>query len=249
MERIELLGTYIDNFTMEETVNEVEKYILEHKPLHLIGLNAEKINELNDDEYLKAIVDQCAIINADGASVVWASKVLNTPLKERVAGIDLMQELLKLSETKGYYVYFLGAKQDVVENMVTRLKITYPNLKIAGYRNGYFSKEEWPEISKMLKEGEAQIVFVGITSPLKEHLIDFFQKDNSKAVYMGVGGSFDVLSGKIPRAPKTMQKYGLEWMFRMLQEPGRLAERYLKGNLKFIIRVYREKFFKERKKD
>ncbi len=245
MSRIELLGTFIDNYTMQETVDEVEKYIINRKPLHLMGVNADKINELNSDEDLRRIVNSCDIINADGASVIWASKVLKTPLKERVAGIDLMQELLRISEMKGYKVYFLGAKQEVVESMVTRLQSTYPNLQISGYRNGYFSKEEWPEISKTIREGNAQIVFVGITSPLKEYLIEYFQTGGSKAVYMGVGGSFDVLSGKISRAPKPMQKYGLEWLFRMLQEPKRLAGRYLKGNIKFIKSVYKVRFQKK----
>ena len=184
---------------MQETVDEVEKYIINRQPLHLMGVNADKINELNSDEELRRIVNSCDIINADGASVIWASKVLKCPLKERVAGIDLMQELLKIAEIKGYKVYFLWGKQEVVEGMVSRLKSAYPQLQVAGYRNGYFSKEEWPEISKTIREGETQIVFVGITSPLKEYLIEYFQKDGSKAVYMGVGGSFYVLSGKIPR--------------------------------------------------
>lgn len=244
MERIKILNTYIDNLSMKETVAEVDKYIVAGKSLHLMGVNADKINTLQDDEQLRQIVNGCGIINADGASVIWASKVLKKSLKERVAGIDLMQELLVHAQTKGYGVYFLGAKENVIKKMIMIFKKKYPNLKICGYRNGYFKKDDWNEIALQIKQSGAQIVFVGITSPLKEYLVEYFQEQGLSCVFMGVGGSFDVLSGKIPRAPLWMQKMGLEWLFRVLQEPGRLWKRYLVGNVRFIVSVYKERFRK-----
>ncbi len=244
MERIKLLDTYVDNLSMAETVEAVDKYIVENKPLHLMGVNADKINTLQKDQRLKDIVNGCGIINADGASVVWASKVLKKPLKERVAGIDLMQELVKHADKKGYKVYFLGAKEEVVKKTVLVYRKKYPKLKIVGYRNGYFSKDDWSDLSDQIKESGAQIVFVGITSPLKEYLVEYFQKKKLTCVFMGVGGSFDVISGNIPRAPKWMQKTGLEWLFRVMQEPGRLWKRYFVGNSQFILRVYKERFKK-----
>lgn len=243
MERIKLLNTYIDNLSMAETVEEVDKFIVANKPLHLMGVNADKINTLQEDKQLRDIVNGCDIINADGASVIWASKVLKKPLKERVAGIDLMQELLIHSEKKGYGVYFLGAKESVVKKMVMIFGKRYPKLKISGFRNGYFKKEDWEEIACQIKESGAQIVFVGITSPLKEYLVEYFQQMGLTCVFMGVGGSFDVLSGNIKRAPLWMQKCGMEWFFRVMQEPGRLWKRYFVGNLRFIIRVYKERIF------
>lgn len=246
MERIKILNTYIDNLSMAETVEEVDKFIVSNRPLHLMGVNADKINTLQDDAQLREIVNGCDIINADGASVIWASKVLKKPLKERVAGIDLMQELLVHAEQQGYGVYFLGAKENVVKKMVMIFKKRYPKLKISGYRNGYFKKEDWPQLLELINKSGAQIVFVGITSPLKEYLVEYFQEQGSTCVYMGVGGSFDVLSGNIPRAPLWMQKCSLEWLFRVMQEPRRLFKRYFVGNFRFIISVYKERFKKER---
>ena len=244
MERIEILHTFIDNLSMNETVAEVDKYMKSGRPLHLMGVNADKINCLNDNQRLKEIVNGCEIINADGVSVIWASRKLGKPLKERVAGIDLMERLIALAEKSGYKVYFLGAKQNVVEQTVKVLTGRYPSLKIAGFRNGYFSQNEWDSVASELKRSGTQLTFVGITSPLKEYLVDYLQRKGTQGVFMGVGGSFDVISGNIPRAPAWMQKAGLEWLFRVFQEPGRLWKRYLFGNTRFIIRVYKEKYGK-----
>lgn len=141
--RIEIQNISIDVLTAKETVSLVEKYVKTKTPLHLMGVNADKINETNKDPLMKEIVNKCGVINADGASVVMASKYLKKPLPERVAGIDLMQDLIGLSEEKGYSVYFLGAKQSIVEKTVEILTKKHPNLKVAGYHDGYFKKEEW----------------------------------------------------------------------------------------------------------
>ena len=240
-DRITILNTIIDVLNVEETIDLVEEYVKRKVPLHLMGVNADKINELSSNERLKQIVNSCGIINADGASVIKASKYLGKPLPERVAGIDLMQSLVKLSEKKGYSIYLLGAKQEVVEKTANVLKNSYPELKIVGIHNGYFVEDEWPEISKMIKSVHPDFVFVGITSPIKEYLIEFLQDDGNNSVFMGVGGSFDVISGAIPRAPVWMQKSGLEWLFRVIHEPKRLFKRYFVGNLKFIKAVRQEK--------
>ena len=239
--RIIILNTTIDVLNTQDTINLVEKYVLQKEPLHLMGVNADKINELNKNERLMQIVNSCGVINADGASVIKASKYLGKPLPERVAGIDLMQSLVQLSEEKGYSVYLLGAKQGVVEKTAEVLKRDYPKLKIVGVHNGYFSQSEWSEISETIKSNKPDFVFVGITSPIKEYLIEYLQDDGNDAVFMGVGGSFDVISGNIRRAPKWMQKAGLEWLFRVIQEPRRLFKRYFVGNWTFIKAVRKEK--------
>lgn len=246
MGRIKILDTYVDNLTMEETVSMVDDFITMGKPLHLMGVNADKINELGQEPRLKKIVNNCAVINADGASVVWAAKVLGKPLKERVAGIDLMDRLLQLAEEKGYLVYFLGARQNIVEKTVEVEQKRYPGLKIAGFHNGYFGRDEWEKIGKEIHQSQAQIVFVGITSPLKEYMVEYFQCRKMECVFMGVGGSFDVVSGYIARAPKWMQDRGLEWLFRVMQEPRRLWKRYFFGNIRFIRNVYIEKYRKSK---
>ena len=240
-DRIVILDTEVDVLDMKETINLVEKYVQTKTPLHLIGVNADKINEVKENELMKTIVNSCGIINADGASVILASKYLDKKLPERVAGIDLMQELVKLSNEKGYSIYLLGAKQEVVEKTADVLKQKYNKLIIKGIHNGYFKEDDWKDISKELKKAKPDFVFVGITSPTKEYLIEFLQNDGHECVFMGVGGSFDVISGNIPRAPKWMQKANLEWLFRVMKEPKRLFKRYFVGNRKFIKAVRREK--------
>lgn len=239
--RICILDTNIDALSMRETVDLVDKYVKNKEPLHLMGVNADKINMMGKNPRLKEIVNNCGIINADGASVVLASKFLKKELPERVAGIDLMEELIKLSSQKGYKVYFLGAKQKIVEETAKVLSERYPNLNVVGIKNGYFKEDDWPAVCEELKISNPDFVFVGITSPLKEYIVDYMQRQGVSGVFMGVGGSFDVLSGHIPRAPKWMQNSNLEWLFRVIQEPRRLFKRYFIGNSQFIKNVIKER--------
>ena len=240
-ERIQILGITIDPLTMKETVDAVEQYVLKKHPLHLMGVNADKINQCHEDEKIKKIVNESGIINADGASVVLASKFLGAPVPERVAGIDLMQNLLELSNKKGYSVYFFGAKEEILQDMLKAFKQRYPDLDVVGYRNGYFSPEDEEKIQEDIKDKKPDFVFVGITSPKKEYIIQSFMDNGINAVFMGVGGSFDVLSGHIKRAPLWMQKLNLEWLFRVANEPKRLFKRYFVGNISFIRKVLRAK--------
>lgn len=240
--RITILNTIIDVLDVQETIDLVEEYVKTKTPLHLMGVNADKINEVNQNERMKQIVNSCGVINADGASVILASKYLKKPLPERVAGVDLMQSLVALSEDRNYSIYLLGAKQEVVKKTAEVLKEEYPELHIVGIHNGYFKESDWPSISSELKEKKPDFVFVGITSPIKEYLIEFLQEDGNNSVFMGVGGSFDVISGRIPRAPMWMQKANMEWLFRVIQEPRRLFKRYFVGNWIFIKAVFKEKY-------
>lgn len=243
-ERINILNTTIDVLTMKETIDLVEKYITTKTPLHLMGVNADKINEVNANKLMSEIVNKCGVINADGASVVLASKYLKKPLPERVAGIDLMMNLVELADQKSYKIFLLGAKEEVVKKTKEKLIQKYPKLNVVGIRNGYFKEADWEMVSEQIEKTNPDLVFVGITSPIKEYLIEYLQNRGHKEVFMGVGGSFDVISGNIPRAPLWMQKMNLEWLFRMLHEPKRLFKRYLVGNTKFINAVIHEKFRK-----
>lgn len=245
--RIRILDTLIDVLDTRQTIAETDRYLQENRPLHLMGVNADKINMLRKNETLKRIVNSCGIINADGASVILASRYLGTPLPERVAGIDLMLDLAHLAARKHYRIFLLGAKQEIVEKTAEVLLEKFPDLEIAGMRNGYFGRDEWDEVAGQISASKAQIVFVGISSPLKEYLVEYFLNEKKICcVFMGVGGSFDVISGAVKRAPLWMQKHGLEWFFRFLQEPARLFRRYFIGNWIFIFAVWKEK--RKRKK-
>ncbi len=239
--RVNILGVNVDSLSMKETVSIVEHYVEEKKFLHLMGVNADKVLQCIDNTDFRNIVNLCGVINADGISLVMASKFLNCSLPERVAGIDLMIQLLASAEKKNNSVYLLGATQDAVEKTFKNIKLQYPELNVVGYRNGYFEKKEWKSISNELKQISPDFIFVGITSPLKEELIYYFEQSGNKGVFMGVGGSFDVLSGNIKRAPEIVQRLNLEWLFRVCQEPKRLFKRYLFGNIRFIYLIVREK--------
>lgn len=228
---------------MQETLQIVDDAIIEGKQLHQVVVNASKIVNMQSDLQLRRSVNGSDLINADGQAVVWASKILKAPLKERVAGIDLMINLIKLADRNNYKIFFFGATEDVVKTVVAKYSNEYSSKIIAGFRNGYFKKEEEYDIARDIAKSGANILFVAISSPKKENFL-FENKHLLKNVsfIMGVGGSFDVVSGKVRRAPIWMQKNGLEWFFRFIQEPKRMWKRYLIGNSKFMFLVFREKF-------
>jgi N-acetylglucosaminyldiphosphoundecaprenol N-acetyl-beta-D-mannosaminyltransferase len=171
---------------------------------------------------------------------------LGKPLPERVAGIDLMQNLVRLAQEKGYKIFFFGAKEEIVKAVVDKYSKEYSPEIIAGYRNGYFKKEEEKEIARQIADSGANILFVAISSPTKENFLSQNSELLKKVNFtMGVGGSFDVVAGKVKRAPEWMQKAGLEWFYRFLQEPGRMWKRYLVTNSLFIWYVIKEKFRKK----
>lgn len=232
--RVEIMGASIDPWTMEQTVDGASRYIKAGEFAHLIGVNADKLMQMHDDPWMADCVNDCEIVNADGASMVLAARKLGVGIPGRVAGIDLMGELCDLAASHGYPVYLLGAKPSVVEKTALELSRLYDGMPLAGYRDGYFADNEWPQIAESVRASGSKIVFIGITSPKKEKLIEYFRRQGLKGVFVGVGGSFDVVSGMIPRAPLWMQCANLEWLFRMIQEPGRLVKRYVVGNARFL---------------
>lgn len=240
MMRRNLFGLEVDDLTRQETVSAVDEYIQNGKPAHLLGVNSDKVNAIQDDLRLLEICKKAAIVNPDGISMVLASRMLKQALPERVAGIDLMDDLLNLATQKGYSVYFIGAKEAVIRQAVTNIEAKYPTLKVLGYENGYFGSDVWSQKAAKLKDIQADMVFIGITSPQKEYFIQSLMDADVSAIFMGVGGSFDVISGKLSRAPRWMQMAGLEWFYRFLQEPRRMWRRYFFGNLKFINLTIKE---------
>ena len=193
---------------------------------------------MKDDKQLRRIVNLCPLINADGASVVWAAKKLGVPLKERVTGIDLFENLIKLANDKGYKIYLFGAKEEVVVKLKNMFEEQYPKLQIVGYRNGYFTEADEPEIVKDMAESGADMMFVAFSSPKKEYWVNKYLKQLNIPFVMGVGGSFDVMTGVTNRAPIWMQNHGLEWFYRFIQEPRRLWKRYIIGNWQFVKYTY-----------
>jgi N-acetylglucosaminyldiphosphoundecaprenol N-acetyl-beta-D-mannosaminyltransferase len=233
--RIQVLGTPVDNLTMQETLDIVKQSIETGGHLHHSVVNAGKIVLMHQNAQLKQSVESADLINADGAGVVLAARLLGKPLVERVTGIDLMEKLVEMAYKNNYKIYFFGAKEEVIQSLVEKYRTNYNHNIIAGFRNGYFVKAQEPMIAQEIANSKANILFVAMTSPLKENFL-YENREVLKSVnfIMGVGGSFDVVSGLVKRAPVWMQKSGLEWFFRVYQEPKRMFKRYMVGNAKFI---------------
>lgn len=243
MSRIKILQAHIDNLDMSQTLDRISNTILRNEQMHHVVVNAGKMVAMQSDKELRISVNSADLINADGQAVVWASRFLGKPLKERVAGIDLMIKLVESAHKNGHKVFFFGAKEEIVKKVVDKYSREYSKDLIAGYRNGYFKKVDEKQIAKQIADSGANILFVGISSPTKENFLYENREVLNKVNFiMGVGGSFDVVAGKVKRAPKWMQRMGLEWFYRFAQEPKRMWKRYLIGNTKFILLVLKERF-------
>lgn len=242
LEKIHFLNTTIHKLTMAQTLQEIDAAIQHNQQIHHVVVNAGKMVAMQNDPQLAASVNTSDIVNADGQAVVWASKFLGKPLQERVAGIDLFENLVAMAHAKGYKIFLFGAKEEVVSKTASIFQEKYNPTIIAGYRNGYFKKDEEQGIAQQISDSGAHMLFVAITSPIKENFL-YTYKETLKNVnlIMGVGGSFDVIAGKTKRAPLWMQKIGMEWFYRFAQEPKRMWKRYLVGNSTFIYLVLKEK--------
>lgn len=247
--RVNILEANLDCLTMTETIARVNKIIKNKERVQHVAINANKINLMQKDEKLRAIVNQSDLINADGQSILLAGKILGVNVPERVTGIDLFERLIKECAENNYRPYFFGAEQEVVERVVTLYTQKFPDLTIAGFRNGYFTDEDSLEIAEEIAETKADILFVAFSSPKKEFWINDHMDQLKIPFVMGVGGSFDVVAGKISRAPIWMQKTGLEWFHRFINEPRRMFKRYIIGNIIFLKLVIKEKLMRRSKKN
>lgn len=243
--RITFLGCAMDNLTMQETLDRIEEFVRSGRPHQHVVVNVDKVVKAAKDSQLREIINGCDLINVDGMPIVWASRMLGRSLKERVTGVDLFERLLERAALKGWGVYFLGAQDEVVSKVIELAPKRFPGLRIAGYRNGYWNIEEEADIVKDIQSAAPQLLFVAISSPKKEHFLGRYQEEMKVPFAMGVGGTFDVFVGKLRRAPLWMQRSGLEWFYRFLQEPARMFKRYFIDDIYFFRLLTRE-FFRSR---
>jgi N-acetylglucosaminyldiphosphoundecaprenol N-acetyl-beta-D-mannosaminyltransferase len=236
-DRAQVLGCEIDRVRMNEAVALCRAAVQQRGFLQHMALNAAKIVSLRSDSHLQEAVAQSELVTADGQSVVWASRLLRDPLPERVAGIDLMEELFALAEREEYRVYLLGATQDTLGRAVERLLTRYPKLSIVGSHHGYFADAESATLCEQIRAAGPDVLFVAMSSPRKEYWLAEYGRALGVPVIMGVGGALDVTAGDVRRAPPRLQALGLEWAYRLLQEPRRLSRRYLLTNTCFILLV------------
>jgi N-acetylglucosaminyldiphosphoundecaprenol N-acetyl-beta-D-mannosaminyltransferase len=231
---VDILGCRVDDLTMQETLGVVERFIASGRPHQHVVVNVDKVVKASRDPALRDIVNRCDLVNADGMPIVWASKLLGRPLRERVTGIDLFEALMARAAERGWRVYLLGAREEVVGRVRALYEARYPQLVVAGHRNGYWQPGEESGIADAIRAARADLLFVAIGSPHKERFLGRWQPHMRVPFAMGVGGSFDVAAGLVKRAPRWMQASGLEWFYRFLQEPRRMFRRYFVDDMAFF---------------
>ena len=234
---VDFLGLKVHPLSMQESVSRCEELIKLRRKQHVV-INAAKVVSASESPELRQIINSCDLVNADGMAVVWAARLLKKPLPERVAGIDLMHQLVQLSVRKTFSIYLLGAQEEVSKKVFDNF--VSQGAQIVGRRNGFWSVNEEAELVSEISNLAPDLLFIAIPSPAKEIFLSRYLEELNCGLVFGVGGSFDVVSGKTKRAPTYMQKIGLEWFYRLAQEPKRMIKRYAVGNTKFVLLVLKE---------
>ena len=220
MHKENILGINVSVTTYEELKNNVEKDIKNNNKSFIVAINPEKILKARKDQNLKELLNKATYQIPDGIGVIYASKLKKGKIKSRITGIDSMEMLCSLSNEKKYKIFMYGAKKETVEKAKTELIKKYPNINIVGTIDGY--EKDNKKITDIINKSKADIIFVALGSPKQELWITENMDKLCPKIYQGVGGSFDVFSGNVKRAPKWMQKSGLEWFYRLIKEPKRI---------------------------
>jgi N-acetylglucosaminyldiphosphoundecaprenol N-acetyl-beta-D-mannosaminyltransferase len=226
------MGSPMDVATIDETVDFIDERVARHELTQHVVVNVAKLVQMQSDAELRGSVEECDIINIDGMGIILGGRLLGLELGERVAGIDLFARLIERSADRGYPIFLLGARAPIVAEVARRLQAAHPTLHVAGFHDGYFWDDEAAMVDTIRGSG-ARLLFVAITSPRKEKFIARWRTALGVDFVMGVGGTFDVVAGAVSRAPHWMQRSGLEWLYRVIQEPRRMWRRYLFTNLSF----------------
>lgn len=223
MSKVDVLGFQFDNYTLAEFTKQVTDRFAAGKGSFIVTANPEIVMYAREHpDYARLIHVRADLVSADGIGVVKGAQMLGTPLKERVTGYDLMLNLMKWANANKRRVYFIGAKQAVNDAAVARVRADYPDLVIAGTHDGYFDLDD-TAVADAVVAAKPDIVLAALGFPKQENFIAAISDRLPGAVMMGVGGSFDVLSGTVKRAPVWMQEAHLEWFYRLLKEPSRFG--------------------------
>lgn len=239
MAKIDILGVGIDNLSMDETVARIEEAIRDKERMQVNTLNAEILYQAQSDKELMDVINACHLVTPDGTGVVWASSHLGTPCKERVTGIDLLTNLLKVSPSRGYKIYFYGSKPEILEKALSTMRETYPGIQIVGSTHGYVGEEGQEALLLDIKSTQPDLLFVALGAPRQEIWIKSHLSELPPLVAVGVGGSLDVISGELKRAPRLFQALRLEWLYRALKEPYRFKRLLVLP--RFVLKVLSQK--------
>jgi N-acetylglucosaminyldiphosphoundecaprenol N-acetyl-beta-D-mannosaminyltransferase len=237
---VQLFGIPLSALTLGQVLRLVQASVADHRHLQIGVVNAAKLVAMRKDSLLHADVLSSDIILADGSAVVWASRLLGNAVPQRVAGIDLMLGMLHDGHRLGYGLFLLGATEAVSAAVAHRIMQEFPGVRIVGRRNGYYPDEAEQEIAAEIRDARPDVLLIALSSPKKERFLARWSKHLNVPVCHGVGGSFDVFAGKVQRAPLSWQHLGLEWLYRLIQEPRRLLKRYLLTNTLFCLLTLKE---------
>lgn len=239
MSRVEILGVQVDAVTMSRAVECVENLIDAGSPSLVATANAEMLLRATHDDELKKILNSAELVVPDGAGTVWAAHHLGFEMPERVAGYDLVQELMKISPRKSWKFFLFGSAPSIAEKAKLKAEKLYSGIKIVGTRNGFFSAEDEPEIISQIKSSQPDILLAALGVPKQEKWLAAHKEELRVPVSIGVGGTFDVMAGEVRRAPLWMQRAKLEWLFRAMLQPSRAGR--LVALPKFVLKVHAQK--------
>lgn len=239
--KVEILGVPFVNTTKSQFVQQLDEHIEKQEKVFVVTANPEIVMKAVEDKEYKSVMEKATYVTADGIGVVKASHLLNKPLPERVTGYDTMLELLQLAEDKSYNIYLLGGQQETLEKAVANIKAIHPKINIVGQHNGFFNWED-NEIPQEIINKKPDLVFVALGFPRQENWIAQNLPSFQKGVFIGVGGSFDVIAGTVERAPLVWQKANLEWLYRLIKQPSRWKR--MLALPRFGIKIIKEKVTK-----
>lgn len=235
-----ILGVNVANLTLKNIVPTLLKLIDNRKEVTIFGANAHAVNIYQKDKKFRKAIDNATMIYPEGFSMIFASKLLGKRFRGKTTLMDFIFEFFKECEKNKWKVYLLGGREEVSKKALKNLQKKFPKLKIWGY-HGYFLEQETMEIIAKINKVNPKILFVAMGSPKQEVWIDKNKNKINAHAFFGIGGSIDIISGVIPRAPKIMSNNGLEWLYRFYKEPKRLWKRYITGNSIFLLRVLQNK--------
>ncbi len=238
-ERVEILGVKVDAVTMAQAVERVTNLIAAGKPSIVATANAEMLLRATHDDELKTILNAANLVVPDGAGTVWAAHHLGKFMPERVAGFDLVQELMKIAPAHDFKFFLFGSAPGIADKAKSKAEMLYPGIKIVGTRNGYFTADDEPEIISQIKNSRTDVLLAALGVPKQEKWLFAHMNELKIPVSIGVGGTFDVMAGVVKRAPLWMQKARLEWLFRAMLQPSRAGR--LLALPKFVLKVHKQK--------
>jgi len=241
IEVIKIFNIKINPLSRAEFLSIIRSGIKRGDQLAQFGVNSATINDIVRNEEFRRTINKADLVHIDGMSVVWALRSFGYSVPERVATPDLADDILAMADREKMSLFLFGAREDILSLCRQNIEKKYPGIKIAGCRNGYYKPEEEKAIFNMINETRPDILLLGMSSPKKELFFESYRHELQAKYILGVGGYFDIVSGLIRRAPHWMQDTGLEWLFRLMQEPRRLWKRYLIGIHQFFWLVTREK--------